>query len=187
MLSRLVFDDGSGSLNPHVDFFARAPLHNNSLTRRVPVSVDWFTSRSGQIAYLTEAYAAARPRNCARRTKLMKPEAISNTVGLDAAALRPRAHRRDGRDIVGGVIWIPRRLNSHTSMDGLMGAAKSAMGGGEAPPHDPAEAEATINAEADKAEAAGNGDLASKLKAAASNKRSRALSWTSRVTELPLL
>ena len=27
-------------------------------------------------------------------------------------------------------------------MEGLMGAAKDAMGGGEAPPHDPAEAEA---------------------------------------------
>ena len=26
-------------------------------------------------------------------------------------------------------------------MEGLMGAAKDAMGGGEAPPHDPAEAE----------------------------------------------
>lgn len=52
-----------------------------------------------------------------------------------------------------------------------MGAAKSAMGGGEAPPHDPAEAEAHINAEADKAEAAGNGDLASKLKAAATHKK----------------
>ena len=32
-------------------------------------------------------------------------------------------------------------LNSST-MEGLMGAAKDAMGGGEAPPHDPAEAEA---------------------------------------------
>ena len=31
--------------------------------------------------------------------------------------------------------------NSHTIMEGLMGAAKDAMGGGEAPPHDPAEAE----------------------------------------------
>ena len=28
-------------------------------------------------------------------------------------------------------------------MEGLMGAAKDAMGGGEAPPHDPAEAEAS--------------------------------------------
>ena len=28
------------------------------------------------------------------------------------------------------------------TMEGLMGAAKDAMGGGEAPPHDPAEAEA---------------------------------------------
>ena len=32
-------------------------------------------------------------------------------------------------------------------MEGLMGAAKDAMGGGEAPPYDPAEAEAAINAE----------------------------------------
>ena len=32
--------------------------------------------------------------------------------------------------------------NSLTIMEGLMGAAKDAMGGGEAPPHDPAEAEA---------------------------------------------
>ena len=32
-------------------------------------------------------------------------------------------------------------------MEGLMGAAKDAMGGGEAPPHDPAEAEAAIKAE----------------------------------------
>jgi len=29
-------------------------------------------------------------------------------------------------------------------MEGLMGAAKDAMGGGEAPPHDPAEAEARV-------------------------------------------
>ena len=29
-------------------------------------------------------------------------------------------------------------------MEGLMGAAKEAMGGGEAPPHDPAEAEARV-------------------------------------------
>ena len=50
-------------------------------------------------------------------------------------------------------------------MEGLMGAAQSAMGGGEAPPHDPAEAEAAINAEADKAGAAGNSDLMAKLKA----------------------
>ena len=34
-------------------------------------------------------------------------------------------------------------------MEGLMGAAKDAMGGGEAPPPDPAEAEAAINAEAE--------------------------------------
>jgi hypothetical protein len=46
-----------------------------------------------------------------------------------------------------------------------MGAAQSAMGGGEAPPHDPQEAEAAINAEADKAGAAGNSDLMAKLKA----------------------
>ena len=52
-----------------------------------------------------------------------------------------------------------------------MGAAKEAMGGGEAPPHDPAEAEAAINAEADKAGAAGNSDLMAKLKAAATNKK----------------
>ena len=56
-------------------------------------------------------------------------------------------------------------------MEGLMGAAKEAMGGGEAPPHDPAEAEAAINAEADKAGAAGNSDLMAKLKAAATNKK----------------
>ena len=56
-------------------------------------------------------------------------------------------------------------------MEGLMGAAKDAMGGGEAPPHDPAEAEAAINAEADKAGAAGNSDLMAKLKAAATNKK----------------
>ena len=64
--------------------------------------------------------------------------------------------------------------------------------GGEAPPHDPAEAEApgrvdsprrqqtrrsliftqaAINAEADKAGAAGNSDLMAKLKAAATNKK----------------
>ena len=37
------------------------------------------------------------------------------------------------------------RAGSHSStMEGLMGAAKDAMGGGgEAPPHDPAEAEAS--------------------------------------------
>ena len=35
----------------------------------------------------------------------------------------------------------PAQANSST-MEGLMGAAKDAMGGGEAPPHDPAEAEA---------------------------------------------
>lgn len=52
-----------------------------------------------------------------------------------------------------------------------MGAAKDAMGGGEAPPHDPAEAEAAINAEADKAGAAGNSDLMAKLKSAATNKK----------------
>ena len=52
-----------------------------------------------------------------------------------------------------------------------MGAAKDAMGGGEAPPHDPAEAEAAINAEADKAGAAGNSDLMTKLKSAATNKK----------------
>ena len=51
-----------------------------------------------------------------------------------------------------------------------MGAAKDAMGG-EAPPHDPAEAEAAINAEADKAGAAGNSDLMTKLKSAATNKK----------------
>ena len=35
------------------------------------------------------------------------------------------------------------RAGLHSStMEGLMGAAKDAMGGGEAPPHDPAEAEA---------------------------------------------
>merc|ERR1712097_114725 len=45
------------------------------------------------------------------------------------------------------------------------------MGGGEAPPHDPAEAEAAINAEADKAGAAGNSDLMAKLKSAATNKK----------------
>ena len=56
-------------------------------------------------------------------------------------------------------------------MEGLMGAAKDAMGGGEAPPPDPAEAEAAINAEADKAGAAGNSDLMAKLKAAATNKK----------------
>ena len=56
-------------------------------------------------------------------------------------------------------------------MEGLMGAAKDAMGGGEAPPHDPAEAEAAINAEADKAGAAGNSDLMTKLKSAATNKK----------------
>ena len=56
-------------------------------------------------------------------------------------------------------------------MEGLMGAAKDAMGGGEAPPLDPAEAEAAINAEADKAGAAGNSDLMAKLKAAATNKK----------------
>ena len=56
-------------------------------------------------------------------------------------------------------------------MEGLMGAAKEAMGGGEAPPPDPAEAEAAINAEADKAGAAGNSDLMAKLKAAATNKK----------------
>ena len=56
-------------------------------------------------------------------------------------------------------------------MEGLMGAAKDAMGGGEAPPHDPAEAEAAINAEADKAGAAGNSDLMAKLKAAATNRK----------------
>ena len=50
-----------------------------------------------------------------------------------------------------------------------MGAAKEAMGGGEAPPHDPAEAEAAINAEADKAGAAGNSDLMAKLKTAATS------------------
>ncbi len=38
---------------------------------------------------------------------------------------------------------IPRRLNS-SIMEGLMGAAKDAMGGGEAPPHDPAEAEVRV-------------------------------------------
>ena len=49
-------------------------------------------------------------------------------------------------------------------MEGLMGAAKDAMGGGgEAPPHDPAEA--------DKAGAAGNSDLMAKLKSAATNKK----------------
>ena len=39
---------------------------------------------------------------------------------------------------------VPRAqvyINLET-MEGLMGAAKDAMGGGEAPPHDPAEAEA---------------------------------------------
>ena len=56
-------------------------------------------------------------------------------------------------------------------MEGLMGAAKDAMGGGEAPLHDPAEAEAAINAEADKAGAAGNSDLMAKLKSAATNKK----------------
>ena len=30
------------------------------------------------------------------------------------------------------------------TMEGLMGAAKDAMGGGEAPPHDPAEAEVRV-------------------------------------------
>ena len=60
---------------------------------------------------------------------------------------------------------------SLTIMEGLMGAAKDAMGGGEAPPHDPAEAEAAINAEADKAGAAGNSDLMAKLKSAATNKK----------------
>ena len=64
------------------------------------------------------------------------------------------------------------RAGSHSSiMEGLMGAAKDAMGGGEAPPHDPAEAEAAINAEADKAGAAGNSDLMAKLKSAATNKK----------------
>ena len=38
-------------------------------------------------------------------------------------------------------------------------------------PPDPAEAEAAINAEADKAGAAGNSDLMAKLKAAATNKK----------------
>ena len=33
---------------------------------------------------------------------------------------------------------------SLTIMEGLMGAAKDAMGGGEAPPHDPAEAEVRV-------------------------------------------
>ena len=37
--------------------------------------------------------------------------------------------------------------NSLTIMEGLMGAAKDAMGGGEAPPHDPAEAEARVRAD----------------------------------------
>ena len=64
----------------------------------------------------------------------------------------------------------PAQANSST-MEGLMGAAKDAMGGGEAPPHDPAEAEAAINAEADKAGAAGNSDLMAKLKAAATNRK----------------
>ena len=32
-------------------------------------------------------------------------------------------------------------------MEGLMGAAKEAMGGGEAPPHDPAEAEVPVRAD----------------------------------------
>ena len=39
-----------------------------------------------------------------------------------------------------------------------MGAAKEAMGGGEAPPHDPAEAEARVReAEAKEGRAVGNG------------------------------
>ena len=68
---------------------------------------------------------------------------------------------------------VPRRqqLTEKKTMEGLMGAAKEAMGGGEAPPYDPAEAEAAINAEADKAGAAGNSDLMAKLKAAATNKK----------------
>ena len=70
-------------------------------------------------------------------------------------------------------------------MEGLMGAAKEAMGGGEAPPYDPAEAEAAINAEADKAGAAGNSDLMAKLKAPRRTRRSRARSWTSRITASP--
>jgi hypothetical protein len=38
---------------------------------------------------------------------------------------------------------VSPRAGLHSStMEGLMGAAKDAMGGGEAPPHDPAEAEA---------------------------------------------
>ena len=51
------------------------------------------------------------------------------------------------------------------------GSSKGREGGGEAPPSDPAEAEAAINAEADKAGAAGNSDLMAKLKAAATNKK----------------
>jgi hypothetical protein len=62
-------------------------------------------------------------------------------------------------------------------MEGLMGAAKEAMGGGEAPPHDPAEAEAAINAEADKAGAAGNSDLMAKLKAVGHQRFASASSW----------
>ncbi len=62
-------------------------------------------------------------------------------------------------------------------MEGLMGAAKEAMGGGEAPPYDPAEAEAAINAEADKAGAAGNSDLMAKLKAVGHQRFASASSW----------
>ena len=40
---------------------------------------------------------------------------------------------------------VPRRQQlTELTMEGLMGAAKEAMGGGEAPPHDPAEAEVRV-------------------------------------------
>ena len=43
---------------------------------------------------------------------------------------------------------VPRRQQlTDKTMEGLMGAAKDAMGGGEAPPHDPAEAEARVRAD----------------------------------------
>ena len=46
-----------------------------------------------------------------------------------------------GRGLHANRTRISRRFT--LIMEGLMGAAKDVMGGGEAPPHDPAEAEAS--------------------------------------------
>ena len=73
---------------------------------------------------------------------LAKPVRVASNQATEDSA-----RETVGRSMHANRTRIPRRLNSST-MEGLMGAAKEAMGGGgEAPPHDPAEAEASVGAD----------------------------------------